>query len=118
MKCWRMNELGDPWALLKMEELDLPAANGDQIKISVEAADLNFAIFCNAREDIRENPPFTPGMTAAGKIIECSPNSKFKIGERMWSTFSSWLRRRGTTDESQCQLIPRACRARQLPPFM
>ena len=43
MKCWRMNELGDPWALLKMEELDLPAANGDQIKISVEAADLNFA---------------------------------------------------------------------------
>ena len=41
MKCWRMNELGDPWALLKMEELDLPAANGDQIKISVEAADLN-----------------------------------------------------------------------------
>ena len=43
MKCWRMNELGDPWALLKMEELDLPAAIGDQIKISVEAADLNFA---------------------------------------------------------------------------
>ena len=55
MKCWRMNEVGDPWALLKMEELDLPAVNGDQIKISVEAADLNLAdiLQCQGRYQVK-----------------------------------------------------------------
>ena len=74
-----MNKLGDPWALLEMEELDLPAANGDQIKISVEAADLNFAdiLQCQGRYQVKLEPPFTPGMTAAGRIIECSPTVSY-----------------------------------------
>ena len=112
MKCWRMNKLGDPWALLKMEELDLPPAEGDQIKISVEAADLNFAdiLQCQGRYQVKLDPPFTPGMTAAGKIIECSPHSKFRIGERVCGpTFSSFggFAQEALLDESQCQLIPK-----------
>ena len=50
-----MNQLGDPWALLKMEEHDLPPADLNQIKISVETADLNFAdiLQCQGRYQVK-----------------------------------------------------------------
>ena len=59
MRCWRMNQLGDPWALLKMEEHDLPTADRNQIKISVETADLNFAdiLQCQGRYQVKLDPP-------------------------------------------------------------
>jgi len=43
LKAWRINELGDPWQQLVVEDLDSPSVRKGQVLIQVEATDLNFA---------------------------------------------------------------------------
>ena len=61
---------------IKMEELNLPAVNGDQIKISVEAADLNFAdiLQCQGRYQVKLTP-IHARYDGCGRIIECHHSS-------------------------------------------
>ncbi|MCP5024660.1 MAG: NADPH:quinone oxidoreductase family protein [Actinomycetia bacterium] len=85
MKTMRLNELGDPWDLLRLEEMEPPEPADDLSRITVEACDLNFAdvLQCQGAYQERHDPPFTPGLSAAGVVNAVGPDSPFQIGQRV-----------------------------------
>ena len=90
MKAWRLSELGDPWDVLKLQEVDSPVPGDGEARVKVASCDLNFAdiLQCQGTYQVRVDPPFTPGMAVAGTVqaagngcdrrsgICCSSNGK------------------------------------------
>ena len=69
-KAWQAGELGLPWEVMQVAEV-VPAEPGPgEIRIRVEAADVNFAdiLQCQGQYQVRLDPPFTPGMSAGGVV--------------------------------------------------
>jgi NADPH2:quinone reductase len=85
MKSWRINELGLPWEKCQVEETVLPDIPEGGCRVKVEATDLNFAdiLQCQGKYQVRIEPPFTPGMSAAGLVTQASKGSKFGPGDRI-----------------------------------
>jgi len=85
MKAWQMEKLGDPWDNLTRNEVELPDVSDAVCRVRVEAADLNFAdiLQCQGSYQVKLEPPFTPGMNAAGTVIEASENGRFQTGDRI-----------------------------------
>ncbi len=85
MRAWQMTELGDPWEKLQAREVTLPRVTAETCRIAVEAADLNFAdiLQCQGSYQVRLELPFTPGMTAAGRVLEAGVNAPFTPGDRI-----------------------------------
>ena len=85
MKSWRINELGFPWEKCLFEDLALPEVPARGCRVQVEATDLNFAdiLQCEGKYQVAIEPPFTPGMNAAGTVIEAATDSKFQPGDRV-----------------------------------
>ena len=111
MRAWQIPELGNPWEKLTIVQTDLPALQKGSVKISVEATDLNFAdiLQCQGSYQVKLAPPFTPGMTAAGTVIEASIDSPFKAGDRVvgptLDIFGGYAEQAIVLSE-QCQLLP------------
>ena len=70
MKAWRLDELGDPWDVLKLQEVYSPLPGDGEARVEVTACDLNFAdiLQCQGTYQVRVEPPFTPGMSVAGTV--------------------------------------------------
>ena len=89
MRAWRLGRLGDPWSELGEADLPPPALDGaaraDAVVVRVEATDLNFAdiLQCRGQYQVRHEPPFTPGMNAAGTVLQAPADSAFAAGERI-----------------------------------
>jgi len=93
MRAWRLHELGDPWDVLRLEEVDEPAPGPGEARIEVGATDLNFAdiLQCQGSYQERIDPPFTPGMSAAGTVVAVGPDCDLAIGDRVLSsTTGGW----------------------------
>src|SRR5215475_5480799 len=71
MKAWRAHEFGPP-ETLRFEELADPALGEGQVRVEIRAAALNFpdALLVAGNYQVRPDPPFTPGMEAAGVVVE------------------------------------------------
>ena len=80
-----MTELGDPWDKLQAQEVELPEPSDGICRIAVEATDLNFAdiLQCQGSYQVKLEPPFTPGMNAAGRVLEAGGDVPFKAGDRI-----------------------------------
>ena len=85
LKAWRINELGDPWERLVIEEIEEPKPRTGQLLIGVEATDLNFAdiLQCQGRYQVKLTPPFSPGMNAAGTILALGEGVELEVGQRV-----------------------------------
>ncbi len=85
MRAWQMGELGNPWDKLNAREAVLPEVTDGICRIAVEASDLNFAdiLQCQGSYQVKLEPPFTPGMNAAGTVLEAGGNVPFKAGDRI-----------------------------------
>lgn len=85
MKAWQMQQSGDPWEQLQIAEVTLPSPERGSVRIRVEATDLNFAdiLQCQGSYQVKLEPPFTPGMNAAGTVIDAGPDSPFSPGDRI-----------------------------------
>jgi len=70
MKAWRVNELGDPMDVLRLEEVDAPAAGPGEAVVEVGAASLNFFDILLCQGTYQEKPPlpFTPGSEVGGTV--------------------------------------------------
>jgi|TARA_B110000444_G_scaffold183098_1_gene172043 NADPH2:quinone reductase len=93
MKAWRLSELGDPWDVLKLQEVDSPVPGDGKARVKVAACDLNFAdiLQCQGTYQVRVNPPFTPGMAVAGTVQAVGNGCDLKIGDRVLGmTSSGW----------------------------
>ena len=59
----------------------------------MSASDLNFAdiLQCQGQYQVRLDPPFTPGMSVAGTVVEVGPECDLQIGDRVLGmTASGW----------------------------
>lgn len=85
MLAWRLHELGDPWDVLKLEDVPSPVPGSTEARIAVEACDLNFAdiLQCQGTYQERIQPPFTPGMSAAGTVVEVGADCALAEGDRV-----------------------------------
>ncbi len=122
MRAWRLTELGYPWDVLKLGEYDSPTPGRGQARITVEAADLNFAdiLHCQGQYQERWDPPFTPGMGACGLVSAVGPECDLKIGDRVigssvggWGGYASEALIKGATARHVPHnvALPAACAA-------
>lgn len=85
MRAWRMPVLGDPWEELRAADVPAPEPAPGALRIRVEASDLNFAdvLQCRGVYQVKRTPPFTPGMNAAGTVLEAGEGAAFAPGARL-----------------------------------
>lgn len=88
MRAWQVHELGDPWEVLKLEEVKEPEPGPGEVVVEVEAAALNFfdALLCRGEYQERPEIPFIPGGEATGTIIAVGDGVDLKEGLRVIAT--------------------------------
>ncbi len=85
MRAWTVRNFGDYHQQLKVDELPDPVADSSNAVIEVKASGVNFADILNIRGQyqIKAPFPFSPGMEAAGVVVQAGPTSRYKIGDRV-----------------------------------
>jgi NADPH2:quinone reductase len=70
MRAWRVHELGEPEAVLQLDEIDAPAAGPGEVVVDVAAASLNFpdVLMCRGQYQVKPALPFTPGAEVSGSV--------------------------------------------------
>ena len=71
MQAWRVQELGEPRDVLRLETVDVPAPGVGQVLVKVLAAAANFpdVLMCRGLYQVRPELPFTPGVELCGEIV-------------------------------------------------
>src|SRR5689334_11940102 len=77
-------ELGPP-EQLKLEDVPRAALVQGQVRVAIHAAGLNFPDILMAAGEYQLKPPlpFTPGMEAAGEVIEVAGRHGFQPGDKV-----------------------------------
>lgn len=89
MRAWRANELGDPWDVLRLEDdVPEPTPGPGEALLAVDATDLNFADILQVQGtyQVRQDPPFTPGLAATGTVLAVGAGADVAVGDRIVST--------------------------------
>jgi NADPH2:quinone reductase len=70
MRAWRVHELGEPEAVLRLDVVDAPVAGRGEVEVDVAAASLNFPdlLMCRGEYQVRPALPFTPGAEVSGVV--------------------------------------------------
>jgi NADPH2:quinone reductase len=85
MRAWIVRNFGDYHQELTVGELPDPVADGSNAVIEVKATGVNFADILNiaGQYQIKAPFPFSPGMEAAGVVVQAGPESPYKPGDRV-----------------------------------
>lgn len=83
MKAWRAHSYGPPESL-RFEDVPDPPLSGGQVRVEVRAAAVNFpdALLVAGNYQFKPDPPFIPGMEAAGVVVE-SREARLPKGARV-----------------------------------
>lgn len=101
MKAVLCHAFGEPGSL-RVEEIEPRRLERGQVRIGVHAAGVNFPdhLMVAGKYQVKPPLPFTPGIEAAGEIIECAPDvADLRPGQRVLA-----LARRGGTFASELTL--------------
>ena len=85
MKALLCKEFG-PAKNLKVEEMNEPILNDDEVNIKVHSAGINFPdiLIVEGKYQFKPDFPFAPGAEAAGEIISVGKNvTNLKVGQRV-----------------------------------
>lgn len=85
MKAVLCHAFGEPDSL-RVEEIEPRCLERGQVRISVRAAGVNFPdyLMITGKYQVKPPLPFTPGIEAAGEIIECAPDvADLRPGQRV-----------------------------------
>lgn len=87
MRAWTVHDFGHYRDALRLEELPDPEPTGASAVLDVKAAGVNFADILNiaGQYQIKAPFPFSPGMEAAGVVVETGPDCPYKVGDRVVS---------------------------------
>jgi NADPH:quinone reductase len=85
MRAWRVNELGHPSTSLVLEDIPSPEPPAGQVRIRVEATNVNFAdiLVCQGIYQDRPGVPLTPGTEACGVIQAVGHGVDLAVGTRI-----------------------------------
>ncbi|MET0422862.1 MAG: zinc-binding dehydrogenase [Actinoplanes sp.] len=76
-------ELGEPADVLRPAELpDDPPPGPGQVRLAVHATGLNFldVSLCRGEYPVRPDPPMTPGVETAGRVLDAGPGAEHLVG--------------------------------------
>ena len=85
MQAWRVHELGDPMAVLRLDEVEAPVPGPDEVLVEVKATALNFFDILLCQGTYQEKPPlpFTPGAEVAGTVAAVGDGVDLAVGQRV-----------------------------------
>ncbi|WP_328527328.1 NADPH:quinone oxidoreductase family protein [Nocardioides sp. NBC_00368] len=86
MKAWRINELGEPKDVMRLEEVPDPSPGAGQLVVKVLASPANFPDVLMARGLYQVKPelPFTAGVELCGEVVELGGGvDGFQVGDRV-----------------------------------
>jgi NADPH2:quinone reductase len=86
MKAWRIHELGEPKAVLELEDVDVPTPGERQLTVKVLGAAANFpdVLMCRGLYQVRPDLPFTPGVEVCGEVLAVGGGvTRFAVGDRV-----------------------------------
>ncbi len=89
MRAWRIHELGEPKAVLELEDIDAPRPGRGQVLVRVLAAAANFpdVLMCRGEYQVRPPLPFTPGVELCGEVVELGESAMgVALGDRVIGT--------------------------------
>lgn len=95
MRAMQLTKLEGPEGL---EAADVPEPDGrDQLVIDVHAAGVGFPdlLMCQGKYQFRPEPPFVPGVEAAGVVVNAPPGTPFSVGDRITAStpLGAWAER-------------------------
>lgn len=100
---------GDPSALA-LEDVAAPPMAELGVRIRVRAAALNFAdtLVIKGTYQVKQTPPFVPGIEAAGEVIETAPSvTRVRAGDRVMALVAAGaFAEEVVADESRVYRIP------------
>jgi NADPH2:quinone reductase len=87
MRALRAHSLDGPSAL-SLDEIPDPAPFEDAVRIAVHAAGIGFVdtLVTRGLYQVRQQPPFTPGMEVAGVVETAPPGSDLSTGQRVYAS--------------------------------
>jgi NADPH2:quinone reductase len=70
MRAWRVHELGEPEAVLRLDETDVVDPPPGHVAVDVAAASLNFpdVLMCRGEYQVKPRLPFSPGAEVSGVV--------------------------------------------------
>src|SRR5262249_51831349 len=85
MRAWRVNELGHPSISLRLEDIPSPEPAAGQVRVRVEATNVNFAdiLVCQGIYQDRPGVPLTPGTESCGVIEAVGAGVDLRVGARV-----------------------------------
>jgi len=87
MRALRAHNLDGPSALAVDQVPDPEAPADDMVRIAVHAAGIGFVdtLVTRGLYQVRQEPPYIPGMEVAGTVVSASPASGLAIGQRVYA---------------------------------
>ena len=88
MRALRAHDLTGPPGLWVDEIPIPPRPDQDAVRIDVHAAGIGFVdtLVTRGKYQVRQEPPFTPGMEVAGVVESAPPGSGFRVGQRVYAS--------------------------------
>lgn len=86
MRCWQVHELGEPAAVMRLDDVDTPIPGEGQVLVRVGAATVNFpdVLVCRGQYQVSPPLPFTPGIEVCGKVAEVGTGvTDLEVGARV-----------------------------------
>lgn len=85
MRAWRVHQLGHPSTALQLDEIEPPTPAAGQVRVRVEATNVNFAdiLICQGIYQDRPGVPLTPGTECCGVIETVGPDVALAPGARV-----------------------------------
>ena len=86
MKALRVHELGEPEAVMRLEECPEPEIRPGDVRLRVHAAALNFpdVLMCRGEYQVKPPVPFTPGAEVAGVVEAVGEGvENVRVGDRV-----------------------------------
>ncbi len=86
MRAWQVEELGHPSESLRLtEDAPAPEPGPGEVRLDVEATNVNFAdiLLCQGIYQARPPLPFTPGLETCGTVDAVGPGVDLALGARV-----------------------------------
>ncbi|QEN16199.1 NADPH:quinone oxidoreductase family protein [Mycolicibacterium sp. ELW1] len=85
MRAWQVHGPGEPEAVLRLVEREVPAPGPGQVRVRVAAAGIGLpdVLMCRGTYPLTPAVPFTPGQELAGTVTAVGPGVDVPIGTRV-----------------------------------
>jgi len=121
MRSWQINELGDPWDILELTEVDAPEPAPGQVAIDIGAVGVAFpnVLQAQGKYQVKLEPPFSPATEIAGTVSAIGEGVEgFAVGDRVMTMDGATISECAVADARRVFPIPGDLSAAQATAFL